>query len=449
MAKRKQKTTYTVGFIALGCPKNIVDAEKMLAHIGSEGFILTNNTDNADVIVVNTCGFIEPAKIEAIDAIKDAVKLKKKGSVKKVIVAGCLAQRMGDDLRKEVRGIDAIVRIDQRDNIAQIIKDTIAHKKQPERPDTEPSLVHDDQGRLLITPNHWAYLRISEGCSRKCSFCTIPAIRGAFRSKPLEAIVAEARELAQNGAAELSVIAQDSSNYGKDIGLKDGLVTLIKELEKIDELKWIRLMYLYPANISDELIEAIAQSEKVLNYIDMPIQHISNAILKSMKRIDTKEKTTALIEKLRAAIPNVVLRTTVIVGYPGETDENFAELLEFVKWARFDALGCFPYYPEIGTDAATLEGQLTDKVKNQRIDELMLAQQQIAFEKAVKLKGAQLTCLVDEIFDDGDGIGRYFGQAPHIDSVCFIENCSKEPGEFALVTVTGSKDYDLICQPLL
>ncbi len=449
MAKRKQKTTYTVGFIALGCPKNIVDAEKMLAHIGSEGFILTNDTDNADIIVVNTCGFIEPAKIEALDAIKDAVKLKKKGSVKKVIVAGCLAQRMGDDLRKEVRGIDAIVNIDQRDNIAQIIRDSVAHKKQPEQPAAKPVLVHDDTGRLLITPGHWAYLRISEGCSRKCSFCTIPAIRGAFRSKPPDAAVAEARELAQNGAAELSIIAQDSSNYGKDIGIKSGLVTLIKELEKIDELKWIRLMYLYPANISDELIETIAQSEKVVNYIDMPIQHINDCVLKSMKRIDTKEKTTALVEKLRETIPNVVLRTTVIVGFPGETDENFAELLEFVKWARFDALGCFPYYPELGTEAAKLSDQLTDKIKNERIDDLMLAQQQIAFEKANRLKGTQLTCLVDEVLGNGVGIGRYFGQAPHIDSACFIENCPAQPGEFVEVTVTGSKDYDLICQPLL
>jgi ribosomal protein S12 methylthiotransferase len=449
MTKRKNKTNYTVGFIALGCPKNIVDSEKMLALIGTEDFILTNDVSNADIIVVNTCGFIEPAKAEALESIGSAVELKKKGKVKKVIVAGCLSQRMGNKLHDEVKGIDAIVTLDQRDNIAKIIRDTVSSDKIKTSDQQSPPTIHNDTGRLLITPPHWAYLRISEGCSRKCSFCTIPSIRGSFRSKPLEMVLAEAHELVDNGAVELSIIAQDSSNYGKDLSTKEGLIKLIKELQKIDGLEWIRLMYLYPANISDELIDTIAQSEKVVNYIDMPIQHINNQILKAMKRTDTKEKTIRLIEKLKHMIPNVVLRTTVIAGFPGETDQIFDELIDFIKWADFDALGCFPYYPEAETIAAQLENQLSAEIKNARTEKLMLTQQKIAFEKASFLEGKRFSCLIDDINEHGTGIGRYFGQAPHIDSVCLIKNCPQPQGRFVKVQITGTKNYDLTAKVLL
>ena len=449
MSKRKNKTNYTVGFIALGCPKNIVDSEKMLALIGTDDFILTNDTGNADIVVINTCGFIEPAKAEALECIRSAVKSKKKGKVKKVIVAGCLSQRMGDKLHDEVEGIDAIVTLEQRDNIAKIIRGIISSDKIKTYDQQSPPTIHNDTGRLLITPPHWAYLRISEGCSRKCSFCTIPSIRGSFRSKPLEMVLAEAHELVDNGAVELSIIAQDSSNYGKDIGVKDGLIKLINELQKIDGLEWIRLMYLYPANISDYLIDTIAQSEKVVNYIDMPIQHINDQILQAMKRTDTKEKTIRLIEKLRHTIDNVVLRTTVIAGFPGETDQIFDELIDFIKWARFDALGCFPYYPEAGTKAAQLEKQISTDVKNARTEELMLTQQKIAFEKADFIKGKLFSCLIDNIDENGAGIGRYFGQAPHIDSVCLVENCPQPQGQFVEVEITGTKNYDLTAKALL
>ena len=437
----------TVGFVALGCPKNIVDSEKMLANMGQAGLMLSGDADNADVVVINTCGFIEPAKEEAIAAISQAVEQKIQGNVQKVIVTGCLAQRMGEDLLDEVGGIDAIVGLGQRDEIAKIVKDIVKIKRKNPRAYLKnlPDKVSDDSGRLLITPGHWAYLRISEGCNRKCSFCTIPSIRGAFRSKEHDAIIAEASELAGNGAVELSIIAQDSNFYGRDKGIDNGLVKLLGDLETIEGLKWIRLMYLYPAGVDDELINAIASSEKIVNYVDIPIQHINNDILKSMKRIDTKEKTVALIEQLRKAMPDVVLRTTVIVGYPGETEEQFEELLEFINWAKFDALGCFTFYPEPGTVAGSLEGQVAEDVKQARADAVMEAQQEIAFEKIDSMIGTVIECLIDEEADDGeDVVGRYYGQAPHIDSLCFIDQCTGQPGEIVRAEVTGRDGYDLL-----
>ena len=444
MAKRKLKSDQvTVGFVALGCPKNIVDSEKMLAGIGAAGFVLTGDADNADVVVINTCGFIEPAKQEAVEVIRQAVAQKKRGAVRKVVVAGCLAQRMGEDLLKEVEGIDAIVGLGGREKIAEVIADamrdenTFGYYEQSDG-------AGDDKGRLLITPGHWAYLRISEGCDRRCAFCTIPAIRGKFRSKPMEMVVDEARELVENGAVELSIIAQDSNYYGRDLGQKDGLVKLIGELEKIDGLEWIRLMYLYPAGIDDELIETIAQSKKVLNYIDMPVQHINNEILRAMRRSDTKENTVGLIKKFREAMSDVVLRTTIITGFPGETDEQFDELLEFVEWARFDALGCFTFYPEIGTVAAGMDGPVPDEVKQQRADRLMEVQQRIAFEKNNDRIGKKLVCLVDDMDDEGNALGRYYGQAPEIDSVCLVQECKGNVGEFVEVEVVGVQEYDLV-----
>jgi ribosomal protein S12 methylthiotransferase len=301
--------------------------------------------------------------------------------------------------------------------------------------------IHDDRGRLLITPGHWAYLRISEGCDRRCSFCTIPAIRGRFRSKPMEMVLDEARELADNGAVELSIIAQDSNYYGRDLKLQNGLVKLAAELEKLETLRWIRLMYLYPSGIDEPLLEAMAQSKKVLHYVDMPIQHISDRILSCMRRADTREKNVHLIERLKALIPDAVLRTTVIVGYPGETEAEFEELLDFMRWARFDALGCFAFSAEAGTPAAQLAGQIPEAVKQERVDRLMQTQQTLAFEKMDAQIGRPLTVMVDENGPDG-GIGRYYGQAPHIDSVCLIEDSTDEPGTFIQTRITGRHGYD-------
>lgn len=447
---RKKQDIITVGFVALGCPKNIVDSERMLAEIGGAGFAITGDVDNADVVVINTCGFIAPAKEESLDVIDQAIEQKERGNVRKVIVAGCLSQRMGDELGI-MKGIDAVVGLAERDNIAKIIRKTL---KKSRRQGMEVyvgdvgSQVADDRGRFLITPAHWAYLRISEGCDRRCSFCTIPAIRGRFRSKPEDMIIAEAQELVANGGVELSIIAQDSNYYGRDIGKKNALCGLLKKLEKIDGLDWIRLMYLYPAGVDAELIETIAQSEKVVNYVDMPIQHINNDILKAMRRSDRKETTMELIEKLRAAMGDIVLRTTVIAGFPGETDEQFAELVEFIKWARFDALGCFPFFAEESTPAAELPDQIPETIRHQRSDTIMRVQQEIAFEKINALVGKQLICLIDDAAEDGEAVGRYYGQAPHIDSICHIKGCKGQPGEFVNVRVLERADYDIVVEQI-
>ncbi|MBN1818814.1 MAG: 30S ribosomal protein S12 methylthiotransferase RimO, partial [Sedimentisphaerales bacterium] len=305
---------------------------------------------------------------------------------------------------------------------------------------------HSDSGRLLITPGHWAYLRISEGCDRQCAFCTIPSIRGRFRSKSIDQIDREARELVDSGVVELNLVAQDTTSYGRDRDGNGRLADLIGRLEQIETLEWIRLMYLYPSSLRDELIGSIADSRKVLPYIDIPMQHISNRLLRAMNRPDRRETTIELIDKLRAAMPGVVLRTTLIVGFPGETDEDFAELLDFVRWARLDALGCFSFCPEEGTPAAGMPDQVPEAIKSQRREAMMLTQQQIAFEKAKSLIGRELTCLVDAVGDDGTGQGRYYGQAPEIDSVCLIHDCSAEPGRFVRVRVVDTADYDLVVE---
>ncbi len=453
MARKKQKIT--VGFIALGCPKNVVDSERMLAEIAQAGFMITAEPDNADVIVINTCGFIAPAKAESLEAIKHAVDRKCSGPVKKVIVAGCLPEREGQQLFGQVDGIDAVVGLGQRDNIARIIKKTLSCGQPATYLDQQRGIIHDDRARLLITPGHWAYLRISEGCNHRCSFCTIPVIRGRFRSKPRELVLAEAAELVSAGAVELIIIAQDSTYYGRDLKIRNGLAGLVREFEKIAGLSWIRLMYLYPAGIDDKLIETIAESEKVVHYLDIPIQHVNNKILKAMHRPDTKDQLKGLIEKLRCAMPDIALRTTIIVGFPGESDRHFAELLNFVKWAQFDALGCFKFYAESGTAAAQMPGQVPEKVKQQRLQKLMLNQQKIAFAKNKNRIGSKLTCLVDSIDSKGLARGRFYAQAPDIDSACIIksrglptEKCSAKLGQFINTKVVGTKDYDLLVEQI-
>ncbi len=446
MATQKGQKDITIGFVALGCPKNMVDSERMLAEIAQAGFVITESHKIADVVVINTCGFIAPAKAEAMDAIKEAIDAKRRGSVKKVIVAGCLSQRMGSELFKEIDGIDAVIGLGQRDNIVQIIKKTI----QSDRPQAylarSHAAINDDKIRLRITPRHWSYLRISEGCNHKCSFCTIPAIRGRFRSKSRKDVLAEARELVSAGAVELNIIAQDVTSYGRDLKIKNGLAALVKQLEKINKLRWIRLLYLYPTGITEQLIETIANSKKILHYFDIPIQHINNQILKNMRRPDSKEHICSLIEKLRTAIPDIVLRTTLIVGFPGETDKQFEELLDFVKWARFDCLGAFMYYAEEGTAAAKMPNQIPGFVKKQRLRELMLTQQKIAFAKNKERIGTALTCLLDAVDKKHTGCGRFYGQAPDIDSICIIKNCNAKPGDFLAVKVVGTKDYDLLAR---
>ena len=445
---QSKKQTFTVGFIALGCPKNSVDSERMLAEIAEAGFVITTESENADVIIINTCGFIAPAKAESLEAVRHAVKHKLNGTVKKVIVAGCLPEREGEQLLSQVDGIDAIVGLGQRDNITEIIKKTFSHEKISTYLNQSSQKIHDDRTRLLITPGHWAYLRISEGCNHRCSFCTIPAIRGRFRSKLPQLVLSEADELISSGVVELNIIAQDSTSYGRDLKITNGLAGLIRELEKIAGLSWIRLMYLYPTEIDDNLIDTITESEKVVHYLDIPIQHVNNKILKAMRRPDSKDQLKQLIEKLRIAMPDIILRTTLIIGFPGESDQQFAELLDFIKWAQFDALGSFTFYAESGTAAAQMPDQVSEKVKQQRLDELMLAQQKIAFTKNKNRIGSNLICLVDSIESENEGHGRFYGQAPDIDSVCIIKKCSARPGEFINTKVVGTKNYDLLVESI-
>ncbi|NQT01653.1 MAG: 30S ribosomal protein S12 methylthiotransferase RimO [Planctomycetes bacterium] len=445
--QRKKRKKVTVGFISLGCPKNSVDSERMLAEIAQAGFVITAEPDTADVVVINTCGFIAPAKAESLEAIRHAVEHKLSGAIKKVIVAGCLPEREGQQLFNQVDGIDAVVGLGQRDNIAGIIKKTLSHRHPAAYLEQSAQTIPDDRTRLLITPSHWAYLRISEGCNHRCSFCTIPAIRGRFRSKPPELVLSEAGELVSAGVVELNIIAQDSTSYGRDLKIKNSLAGLISELEKITGLSWIRLMYLYPTEIDDKLIETIAESEKIVHYLDIPIQHVNNKILKAMRRPDSKDQLKRLIEKLRGAMPDIVLRTTVIVGFPGESDQQFVELLDFIKWAQFDALGSFKFYAESGTAAAQMPNQVSEKIKQKRLEELMLTQQKIAFTKNKNRIGSQLTCLVDCV-ENKDGKGRFYGQAPDIDSICIIKNCQARPGEFINAKVIATKEYDLLVEQI-
>lgn len=448
MNTKKNTNRTTVGFIALGCPKNMVDSERMLAIIAQAGFRITQDADNADVVVINTCGFIAPAKAEALDAINLAIRQKQKGHIQKVIVAGCLAQRMGKNLLNETPGIDAILGLESRDNIVDIIQSTLTSDKPVSAVTATLKIPYDDRTRLRITPPHWAYLRISEGCNKKCSFCTIPSIRGKSRSKPKQLILAEAKELVASGAVELNIIAQDITAYGRDLNIANALPKLLTDLAKIPRLRWIRLLYLYPTGITEPLIETVGACDKVLPYFDVPLQHINPQILKAMRRPHSKDKICRLIETLRTKIPDCVLRTTFIIGFPGETDARFNELLEFVNWARFDNLGCFPFYPEQGTPAASLPHQVPDSVKKRRLEKLMLAQQKNAFDKNKSRIGSRLTCLVDSIDKNHTAKARFFGQAPEIDPFCIIRNCLASPGSFINAKVTSFKNYDLLCRQI-
>ncbi len=443
MAKRKQNNA-TVGFVALGCPKNAVDSERMLAQIAEAGFLVTGDVSEVDVVIINTCGFIEPAKLESMEAVAQAVAEKRAGRVGKVIVTGCLSQRMGVGLLDEAQGVDAVVGLEHRDHIVEIIRRTLSSRHSSVYHDALSEEVTDDRVRLRIGPPHWAYLRISEGCNHRCSFCTIPAIRGPFRSKPVEMILDEARELVSSGAVELNLIGQDTTAYGRDRRVKNGLPELLGEMEGLADLVWLRLLYAYPTGISERLIETMAASEKVVHYLDIPIQHASDTILKAMRRPDSQAGLRKMIEQLRTAMSDIVLRTTLIVGFPGETDVEFAELLDFVRWARFDALGAFTYFPEPGTPAARFPDQIPEEVKQERLDALMLAQQEIAFAKNAARVGTRLTCLIDTVDEEGTGYGRFYGQAPEIDSLCILTDCTAAPGQYVEVEVVGTQGYDLV-----
>lgn len=433
-----------VGFISLGCPKNQVDAELMLSKIQKAGYNIVDVAYEADVVIINTCGFIEDAKKEAIDNILEMAELKNEGTIQKIIVTGCLAQRYQHELISEMPEVDGVIGIGANDDIIEVIQAVMNDQTVEKYPEKENMPLGGD--RLLTTPEHWAYLKIADGCSNCCTYCAIPSIRGAFRSRPMEDIVAEAEKLALSGTKELILVAQDTTRYGLDIYGELKLSELLRQLDKIDGLKWIRLLYCYPDRITDELIDTIASSEKVLHYIDLPLQHADGEMLKAMNRTGDRESLTLLIDKLRDKMPDIILRTTFITGFPGETEQAFNTLSEFVDDIQFDRLGCFAYSAEEGTPAAEFENQIDDDVKKHRADVIMEQQFDIMQYKQKNLIGTTVDCIVEgyDAYTDSY-FGRTWMDAPEIDSVIYFTGKGDyNEGDIVKVEIFDINDYDLL-----
>lgn len=442
---RAVKGTYA--FVSLGCPKNLVDSEKMLGSLAQDGYALVSEPDGADFVIVNTCGFIESSRAESRSVIHEMLDLKRQGKTRGVIVAGCLPERLEQDggLLKEIPEIDHIVGVFGRDEIAKVADRLVGgHREQRSLFRPAPIKALNDQARLRITPSHYAYLKISEGCDRTCTFCSIPSMRGKHVTKPIEMILDEARELVDDGVRELILVAQDTTYYGMDLYGEVRLNQLLRELENVPGLDWIRLMYLYPINFTDELIQTIADSPVIIPYLDMPLQHINSQVLKRMQRRVDSKQTRDLVHKLRDRIPNVVLRTTFITGFPGETDAQFEELRNFVEETRFERMGVFTYSLEPGTPAVKLDGHLPEDVKEARLDELMSLQKQIAFQHADKLIGYELDVLIDQELEDGVYVGRSFADAPEIDASVIVTGAQLQPGDMVPVEILQRDDYDLV-----
>ncbi|HJA49883.1 MAG TPA: 30S ribosomal protein S12 methylthiotransferase RimO [Candidatus Fusicatenibacter intestinipullorum] len=441
-----------IGVVSLGCPKNLVDSETMLGLIHEENYEITNDPSEAKIIIVNTCGFIESAKEESINTILQMAEYKKSGSCKYIIVTGCLSQRYAEELFNELPEADAIAGVEVYDEIGSIIKRVMNGERFIMLERSKPDVIYTSKEtflpRILTTPSYTAYLKIAEGCDNCCSYCAIPKIRGPYRSKPMEQVLKEAKALADNGVKELIVVAQDTTRYGEDLpGGKLLLADLLKELNKIESLKWIRVMYCYPNNFTDELIETFASLDKVCKYVDLPLQHASNRLLASMNRYDTREEVETLLAKLRKRIPGIVIRTTFIVGFPGETDADFEELKEFVEQQRFENAGVFAYSQEEGTVAGAMPNQIPDEIKQERYHELMALQAQISEEIHKDTEGQTLEVLVEGIEEDGSGLhyGRSYREAPDIDGLVFIENPGDiKPGCFVKVNILQGFTYESV-----
>ncbi len=441
-----------IGVVSLGCPKNLVDSETMLGLIHKENYEITNDPSEAEIIIVNTCGFIESAKEESINTILQMAEYKKSGSCKYIIVTGCLSQRYAEELFNELPEADAIAGVEVYDEIGSIIKRVMNGERFIMLERSKPDVIYTSKEtflpRILTTPSYTAYLKIAEGCDNCCSYCAIPKIRGPYRSKPMEQVLKEAKALADNGVKELIVVAQDTTRYGEDLpGGKLLLADLLKELNKIESLKWIRVMYCYPNNFTDELIETFASLDKVCKYVDLPLQHASNRLLASMNRYDTREEVETLLAKLRKRIPEIVIRTTFIVGFPGETDADFEELKEFVEQQRFENAGVFAYSQEEGTVAGAMPNQIPDEIKQERYHELMALQAQISEEIHKDTEGQTLEVLVEGIEEDGSGLhyGRSYREAPDIDGLVFIENPGDiKPGCFVKVNILQGFTYESV-----
>jgi ribosomal protein S12 methylthiotransferase len=483
-SRRKQKPAktdgvQTVAFVSLGCPKNLVDSERMLGLLAADGLAITPDAEDADAIVINTCGFLEASKQESLAEIQRAIDLKTQGSCKRVIVAGCLVQRHKTKLLNDAPGIDRLVGVFDREHIVEAVRGKenpradhghflgkyhdlsreladqagVAAAPAQQTKSSRLAVFEDDRARLRLTPRHYAYLRISEGCNQGCAFCTIPGIRGPMRSKPVEQILAEARELAADGAVELNLIGQDTTSFGMDVGYAAGLSGMLKALDKElpKDVQWVRLMYAYPSTFSDDMIRALADSPRFVKYIDMPLQHISDRLLTLMKRRVTRKQIETLLEKLRKWIPGMAIRTTYIAGSPTETEAEHQELVKFVQDFGFDHLGVFPYSPEPGTPMGRMAEQHDDATKQRWVEELMLTQQQVVFARNKATVGRTVQVMIERPAgrDEEDGyVARSQSQAPDIDSVVFVHTRGEQlhPGQFVDVKVTDYQAYDLVAE---
>ncbi len=432
-------------FISLGCDKNLVDSEVMLGLLAEKGYGFTDDETQADIIVVNTCCFIGDAKEESVNTILEGAEWKDKGKLKGLIVTGCLAERYREEILKEIPEVDAVVGTASYDRIAEVIEQAAAGEQKLLYGNTD-RLVMTETGRILTTGGHYAHLKIAEGCDKHCTYCIIPKLRGRYRSFPMEKLVKEAQELADQGVKELILVAQETTMYGTDLYGEKKLHELLKELCRIRGIRWIRIQYCYPEEIYEELIRTIRDEPKICHYLDLPIQHASDRILKRMGRRTTRQDLQKMIGRLREEIPDICLRTTLITGFPQETEEEHEELLDFVDEMEFDRLGVFPYSPEEDTPAACMEGQIPEEIKEARRDELMELQQDISFEKAEAMIGKELWCMVEgKVAEEYAYVARTYKDAPGVDGYIFIQTMAElMSGDFVKVHVTGADEYDLI-----
>ncbi len=432
-------------FTSLGCDKNLVDSEMMLGQLSERGYSFTDDETQADIVVVNTCCFIKDAKEESIETILEMAQLRKNGDIKALIVTGCLAQRYQEEIQKEIPEVDAILGISDIDRIVQAIDEILKNEKKNHISDCNSAPVYGKK-RIVTTGGHYAYMKIAEGCDKHCTYCIIPKVRGNFRSIPMESLLQEARTLAEDGVRELILVAQETTLYGVDLYGKKTLPTLLEKLCEIEELKWIRLLYCYPEEITDELIDMIKKQPKICHYLDIPIQHASDSILKRMGRRTSEEDLRNIVEKLRREIPDICLRTTLITGFPGESQEDHETLYRFVNEMEFDRLGVFTYSPEENTPAASMPDQIEEDIKEQRRDELMELQQAIAFEKAEKMVGKRLETVVEGYLPEDDVyVARSYMDAPGVDGYIFVyADRQLLSGDYIDVEVIDSREYDLI-----
>ena len=433
---------FKVGMISLGCPKNQVDGEIMLSKLAEAGFEIVSEIEQSDVMIVNTCGFIEAAKTEAIETILEVAEYKNAGLISAIVVTGCLAERYQFEIKKEMPEVDAVIGIGSDGDIVKVCQKALIGLETESCPDK--CFLPLDGKRMLSTPPHWAYLKIAEGCDNKCAYCAIPDIRGKFRSRPVESVVSEAKELADRGVKELILIAQDTTKYGQDLYGEYKLDELLKQLVKIDGIEWLRLFYCYPHRITDSLIDVIASEDKICKYIDIPLQHADKDVLKAMNRVGDSQLYKALINKMRSKIDGLSLRTTFMVGFPGETDGQFKNLCDFVSDVKFDKMGCFTFSPEEGTPAFQMTEQLDGEVKKRREEILMDMQYGITLESNKARVGKEYKVIIDS-FDGESYVGRSYMDSPEIDSgIIFTSDKKHKIGEFVNVLITDFDGYDLI-----